>query len=466
MRDTLRSIGVTRDRLHPRVRRRRSSRARSSSAGSTAASDDYYFHPFVLPQGYPETNLVAGWLKRHATTPFADLVSFQPHLCAQGKAPKQIATPEYAGGGQLRLSPRRGQVRRVPARALRRQAGRAACARPHDRHRRARQRRHRRAAHPRPRRARRRPVRRLHRPAVRWLLGGHFGVPFLSQQHVLFNDTRAGAAGAVCRSSAAPIASQTISTAQSAGWIWDIGLPTRRGVGHVFSSTHTSDEAAERELRATTSTRSGGRAPDVPRRASSASSPAIGGSSGIATAWPSACRPASSSRWKPRRWRWSSCRPAMLSDEMPATRGAMDIVARRFNDAFTYRWERVIDFLKLHYVLSQRDDSDYWRDNRRAGVDSRAPARTAGALAPPAAFALRSAPRRGSVPVGELPVRALRHGLPARAGRVRAAPDDAGSRRRILPRSGAAHAQDAGGAAARNRDLHRPHQDEHGLPRI
>src|SRR4029453_673851 len=56
---------------------------------------DYYFHPFVLPQGYLETNLVAGWLKRHATTPFADLVSFQPHLCAQGKAPKQAAPPGF-----------------------------------------------------------------------------------------------------------------------------------------------------------------------------------------------------------------------------------------------------------------------------------------------------------------------------------------------------------------------------------
>jgi hypothetical protein len=41
----------------------------------------------------------------------------------------------------------------------------------------------------------------------------------------------------------------------------------------------------------------------------------------------------------------------------------MDIVAKRFNDAFTYRWERVIDFLKLHYVLSQRRDTPYWRDN-------------------------------------------------------------------------------------------------------
>ncbi|MFT5164565.1 MAG: tryptophan halogenase, partial [Alteromonadaceae bacterium] len=30
---------------------------------------------------------------------------------------------------------------------------------------------------------------------------------------------------------------------------------------------------------------------------------------------------------------------------------------------FLYRWDRVIDFLKLHYVLSQRRDSDFWLDN-------------------------------------------------------------------------------------------------------
>jgi hypothetical protein len=26
-----------------------------------------------------------------------------------------------------------------------------------------------------------------------------------------------------------------------------------------------------------------------------------------------------------------------------------------------YHWERVVEFLKLHYVLSRRDDSEYWR---------------------------------------------------------------------------------------------------------
>jgi len=40
------------------------------------------------------------------------------------------------------------------------------------------------------------------------------------------------------------------------------------------------------------------------------------------------------------------------------------VVARRFNETFRYRWERVIAFLKLHYVLSRREDSDYWFENR------------------------------------------------------------------------------------------------------
>ncbi|MGB3929251.1 MAG: tryptophan 7-halogenase, partial [Sphingobium sp.] len=44
----------------------------------------------------------------------------------------------------------------------------------------------------------------------------------------------------------------------------------------------------------------------------------------------------------------------------------MDIIASRFNATTQYRWGRIIDFLKLHYVLTQRTDSDFWRDNVRA----------------------------------------------------------------------------------------------------
>jgi hypothetical protein len=39
--------------------------------------------------------------------------------------------------------------------------------------------------------------------------------------------------------------------------------------------------------------------------------------------------------------------------------------ARLFNDTYRYRWERIIDFLKLHSALSRRSDSQFWIDNRR-----------------------------------------------------------------------------------------------------
>jgi len=54
----------------------------------------------------------------------------------------------------------------------------------------------------------------------------------------------------------------------------------------------------------------------------------------------------------------------MLCEEFPANRTHMDIIAKRFNKRFDYRWQRTIEFLKLHYVLSQRRDSVYWRENQ------------------------------------------------------------------------------------------------------
>ncbi len=359
MRDTLRKIGV-----------RETDFVRACDASFKQGSKferwvdgrehDYYFHPFMLPEGYLETNLVAGWAKRHATTPFADLVSFQPHLCAQGKAPKQPQTPEYAAvanyayhldAGKFGAFLRDHCVANLGVRhvvdhmtgvesaptgditaILTRENGALAgdlfvdCT-----------------------------------GLASRLLGEHYGVPFVSQRHVLFNDT-ALALQVPYAAENTPIASHTISTAQSAGWIWDIGLPARRGVGYVFSSGHTTIDAAARELQAYVS-RTGGTGTDLmPRKLGfqpgyrrkfwQRNCVAIGLSAGF-------IEPLEASALA-----LVELSAAMLSDEMPATREAMDIVAHRFNDFFTYRWERVIDFLKLHYVLSRRQDSDFWRDNR------------------------------------------------------------------------------------------------------
>jgi hypothetical protein len=54
----------------------------------------------------------------------------------------------------------------------------------------------------------------------------------------------------------------------------------------------------------------------------------------------------------------------MIADQLPPTREVMDIVAKRYNEKFLRHWNKIIEFLKLHYVLTARDDSAYWQDCR------------------------------------------------------------------------------------------------------
>ena len=39
----------------------------------------------------------------------------------------------------------------------------------------------------------------------------------------------------------------------------------------------------------------------------------------------------------------------------------MTVLSKRYNEMTLQRWEEIIDFIKLHYVLSSRNDSEYWR---------------------------------------------------------------------------------------------------------
>jgi len=43
--------------------------------------------------------------------------------------------------------------------------------------------------------------------------------------------------------------------------------------------------------------------------------------------------------------------------------GDLAPAARQFNAHMKARFERVVDFLKLHYALTKRTDSAFWRDN-------------------------------------------------------------------------------------------------------
>jgi hypothetical protein len=193
------------------------------------------------------------------------------------------------------------------------------------------------------------------------LLGKHYEIPFISKKHILFNDT-ALAVHVPYNDENDAIASHTISTGQSAGWIWDIGLPSRRGVGHVFSSAHTTVEKAEKELRDYIRPTLGKKADEISIR----KIPIDPGHRKIF--WHKNCVAVGLSAGFLEPLEASALvlvelSAAMISEQLPANRDVMPIVAKRFNDKFLYRWDRIVDFLKLHYILTKRTDTQYWRDN-------------------------------------------------------------------------------------------------------
>lgn len=191
------------------------------------------------------------------------------------------------------------------------------------------------------------------------LIGEHFGVPFVDRGDVLFNDRALAAQVPVEAHS--PIASQTVATAHRAGWIWDIGLPTRRGIGCVYASAFMNDDEAADVLRGYIRSAVPDAA-EVPLRRLTFRSGhrerfwhrnclAIGLSAGF-------LEPLEASAIVMIELSLSA-----LIDNFPAARSAMDIHAGRFNTTFRYRWDRIVEFLKLHYVPSERDEP-YWRAHR------------------------------------------------------------------------------------------------------
>lgn len=359
MRDTLRRIGVSESDF---VRACDATFKQGSHfiGWCNGEAGDAYAHPFVLPHGYLEAPLVAGWLQAPQRR-FAELVSFQPHLCDAGLAPKQFATPEYAAvanyayhldAGKFGAFLRAHCVERLGVRHL---ADHVQAVSAHENGDIA-------AVQLRAHGALDGDLFVDCTGARALLLGQHYKIERIGVRDVLFND-RAVAVQVPYAAADTPIACQTLSTAQRHGWIWDIGLSKRRGVGHVYSSAHTTDTQAEAALFDYIEASGGTPALEVaPNR--------IAFEPGYRrTSWHRNCVAIGLSAGFVEPLEASSLAlvelgAIALAEQLPATRSAMDIVARRYNDAFSYRWQRVVDFLKLHYVLSQRDDSDYWRDHR------------------------------------------------------------------------------------------------------
>lgn len=327
----------------------------------TGTPDDFYYHPLMLPQGFGKTNMAAHWQdlrnSQQLHESFSAATCFQEAVCELGLAPKLITTPEFNSVANYAYHLNAGKfstflqkhcteklgVQHVLADVIAvnsadngdissvvtAQAGIIAgdlfvdCS-----------------------------------GFQSLLLGKHLQVPFVDRSDVLFIDT-ALAVQIPYESEDAPIASHTISTAQDAGWIWDIGLVHRRGVGHVYSSRHTSEEKATEQLAAYVG--------PAFKNASLRKIPLPCGHRQIF--WKNNCVAVGLSAGFLEPLEASAIvlvelSASMIAEQLPACRAVMDITAKRFNDTFCYRWERIIDFLKLHYILSKRTDNNFWIDNR------------------------------------------------------------------------------------------------------
>jgi flavin-dependent dehydrogenase len=189
------------------------------------------------------------------------------------------------------------------------------------------------------------------------LIGEALGAPFKRVDDVLFND-RALAIQVPYETPDAPINPYTLATAHEAGWTWDIGLDSRRGVGYVFSSRHTDEARAEQVLRGYVGQAGEGLTPRLLKfqtgyreRQWIGNCVAVGLSAGF-------FEPLESTGIM-----LIEVAATMIAEVFPLRdRAARDAAARTFNAAMVGRFERIVTFLKLHYCLTKRDEP-YWRDN-------------------------------------------------------------------------------------------------------
>ena len=190
------------------------------------------------------------------------------------------------------------------------------------------------------------------------LLGDALGIRFNSIADTLLVDN-AIAIQMPYEQAQSEIASATLSTAQEAGWIWDIGLQSRRGTGHVYSSKYISHDEAEHCLRQYL----GPKAADLPAKH-------IKMNCGYREKfWHKNCVAIGLSAAFVEPLEASAiflieASANMVAELFPRNKQLMEASSQQFNDSFRFRWHKTIDFIKLHYVLSKRK-SPFWLANQQ-----------------------------------------------------------------------------------------------------
>lgn len=326
-----------------------------------------FYHPFSLPAGFLERNIAEWWSASGQRGSFADAVCVQEALCEKNLAPRTAETPEYkshvnygyhldagkfveflsrhckevlgvkhAIGTIDKVNQGANGIDSIEAAAGfadSQSTGAGSCLR-------------------------------LYADLFidcsglkSLLLGETLGAKFIDKSDELFIDS-AVAVQAPYESEKSAILPYTIAHAQEAGWIWDIGLYSRKGIGHVYSSRHMSEDEATGILKNYVGADFENLSPrklDIPCGHREAfwikNCVAVGMAAGF-------IEPLEASALV-----MVELAANYIRDQLPQHNSVMPIVAKRFNELQTYRWNSIVDFLKLHYVLSERSAS-FWKDNR------------------------------------------------------------------------------------------------------
>lgn len=345
--------------------------------------DSFYLHPFTVPFGYPDNGFALQALAHDAagdcgaSSLFARTVTPQAALSLAGKAPKTIGTPDYQFmqnyGYHLNATKFAHLLQEHATEVL------GVCHiadRVTDVHR--------------DDQGQIGYVQTAHHGALTadfyldcsgtssLLLGQCLQEPFVSCKHWLAND-RALALQLPYSQHGEPVAaeaiySNTVASAQAVGWIWDISLPTRCGIGHVYASDYVTDEAAYQQLlryatrrlssvNATFASQSPSQQqayldslmvkgltikPGHYQRCMVGNCMAIGMAAGF-------IEPLEASALALAEWSAKT-----IAKALPLHPAALAAVATKINTQFAKHWVQIIDFLKLHYVLTERDEP-YWQ---------------------------------------------------------------------------------------------------------
>jgi len=152
----------------------------------------------------------------------------------------------------------------------------------------------------------------------------------------------------------------TTATALSSGWVWEIPLQNTRSLGYVHSGDFISEEDAERELRKF-------EGPHAESLTSRTIHFKVGRREKV---WAGNCiaiglaggfiEPLESTGLY-----LSDLACVMLAEHFPYT-DDYEAMAFRVNRILANRFYEILDFINMHYCLTQRTDTEFWQEVQRA----------------------------------------------------------------------------------------------------